>query len=141
MTIRQLQLFPVLAFFAACGTASGPDEVRPAAGPEVRVWVGETEWRPVSNLAQYGPNDPVYTVAVDEEGSASVTFGDGIHGARLPSGSRVRTTYRYGSGERGPLTISVERTVGTDASLPTCLRLDMERARFAFRTCGEAEDR
>ncbi|MGP1675985.1 MAG: baseplate J/gp47 family protein, partial [Burkholderiales bacterium] len=43
-----------------------------------------------------------YTLSVDEQGRAWVAFGDGVRGARLPSGvNNVRAKYRQGLGQEG----------------------------------------
>ena len=47
------------------------------------------------------PTDRAYTLDVDEQGRTFVVFGDGVRGARLPSGvNNVRATYRKGLGMR-----------------------------------------
>ena len=59
-------------------------------------------WREVRSLALAGPGQRVYMVTTDESGRATLRFGDGLHGARLPSGSdNVSATYRYGAGAAG----------------------------------------
>jgi predicted phage baseplate assembly protein len=57
-------------------------------------------WQAVDNLAAYGPADRVFTV---DHAAGEVTFGDGIHGARVPEGFRnVRAVvYRAGGGLAG----------------------------------------
>ena len=72
------------------------------------------EWRLVDALLEAGPNDPAYALEPDESGiPASVCFGDGVHGARLPSGAEnVSAEYQVGAGESGnvgPGEISVVR--------------------------------
>ncbi|HEV7310295.1 putative baseplate assembly protein [Ensifer sp.] len=43
-----------------------------------------------------------YTLDVDGTGVATVRFGDGVHGARLPTGpDNIRATYRVGIGRTG----------------------------------------
>ncbi|MGB2902524.1 MAG: putative baseplate assembly protein, partial [Candidatus Dechloromonas phosphoritropha] len=49
-----------------------------------------------------GPTERAYTVQLDENGSATVQFGDGSHGTRLPTGSgNVEARYRVGLGAAG----------------------------------------
>ena len=44
-------------------------------------------------------DDRVYTIGYDDDGRALLEFGDGIEGARLPSGSSGGVaSYRYGEG-------------------------------------------
>jgi hypothetical protein len=59
-------------------------------------------WERVEVLDQAGPDDPVYQVVTEADGSAWVVFGDGQHGRRLPTGGpTIQATYRYGTGEAG----------------------------------------
>jgi Baseplate J-like protein len=57
-------------------------------------------WREVDSLAAYGPDDPVF---VADHATGVITFGDGVHGARVPPGFRnVRAAvYRAGGGAAG----------------------------------------
>lgn len=49
------------------------------------------------------PTDPVYIVRHDDDQNTSITFGDGVRGLRLPTGSRnIRATYRHGAGADAP---------------------------------------
>ena len=64
------------------------------------------------------PAERAYTLATDEQGKTWVVFGDGVRGARLPSGvNNVRATYRQGLGKDGnvgadPLTQLMTRPLG-----------------------------
>lgn len=50
-----------------------------------------------------GPNDHVYIVRQDDDEKSTITFGDGVRGARLPAGLRnVRASYRHGAGAESP---------------------------------------
>ena len=61
-------------------------------------------WQEVGNLASAGPADHVYMTRADETGKTSVLFGDGVHGARLPTGAaNVTAAYRVGLGVAGDL--------------------------------------
>lgn len=69
------------------------------------VRVNGVRWREVESLLNEGPTSPVYCVELDEKGGATVVFGDGIYGARLPSGdNNVVASYRVGSGPGGSVT-------------------------------------
>lgn len=86
-----------LAFVADVAMSSG---VRAAL--ELIV-AGET-WTQVSSLKDSGPSDAHYQVRIDEDGHATVTFGDGRHGRRLPSGgNNIRVRFRQGVGTAGNL--------------------------------------
>ncbi|MBV9991079.1 MAG: putative baseplate assembly protein [Alphaproteobacteria bacterium] len=66
------------------------------------VTVNELDWHERGNLAFSGPRDHVFATAADDDDSTSVVFGDGVHGARLPTGTaNVKARYRYGIGAVG----------------------------------------
>lgn len=72
--------------------------------PALEVRVDGVLWTEVPDFRDSGRDDRVYILRLDEDGSASVTFGDGIAGARLPTGQgNVTATYRKGAGEEGML--------------------------------------
>jgi len=65
----------------------------------LQVLVDDIPWKQVATLAMAGPKDHVFTTRTTDEGKTAVIFGDGHHGARLPSGSEnVVAIYRTGSG-------------------------------------------
>jgi hypothetical protein len=66
------------------------------------VRVNDLEWHERRDLYGLGPRDRDYVVTIDDEGKATVEFGDGTTGARLPSGGEnVRAQYRVGTGLAG----------------------------------------
>jgi predicted phage baseplate assembly protein len=70
------------------------------AASTLEVRVDGVLWSEVDSLAGLGPAERVYTTAVDASGGVSVTFGDGVHGARLTTGTQnVRAAYRVGVGK------------------------------------------
>ena len=76
----------------------------PPQRPEIEVRVNGLLWQRVESFYDSGPRDLHYIVRQAEDGSSLVQFGDGVTGARLPSGKgNVVATYRSGSGSRGPL--------------------------------------
>ena len=86
---------PPLTYVRSTTTASG-------AVPALEVRVEDVEWTRVESLFEAGPRDRVYIVRQAESGTTTVTFGDGVHGSRLPTGvENVRATYRVGIGEDG----------------------------------------
>lgn len=59
-------------------------------------------WTEIRALALAGPSQRVFALGVDDVGRATLHFGNGVHGARLPSGSNnVIASYRAGAGARG----------------------------------------
>ena len=67
----------------------------------LQVRVNGVLWQPTDEPLAAGPTDRVYVLSLDETG-ASVVFGDGVNGARLPAGNdNVRARYRVGLGRGG----------------------------------------
>ncbi|MFP2930349.1 hypothetical protein ACLESO_35165, partial [Pyxidicoccus sp. 3LG] len=68
----------------------------------LEVRVDGVTWREVESFHDHGPRDRVYLTQRDEQGRTTVIFGDGVHGARLPTGQEnVVATYRSGLGMEG----------------------------------------
>lgn len=68
------------------------------------IQVGDEFYKQVANLGDSDPADPVFAVSTTEAGTLILTFGDGRHGRRLPTGANnVRATLREGSGPSGNL--------------------------------------
>jgi len=71
--------------------------------PELTVRVDNVEWQRVDTFFKAKSTDRVYIVRQDEQGEATITFGDGVRGARVPTGvNNIRATYRYGAGAAKP---------------------------------------
>ena len=69
------------------------------AGNIARIEIDGDKWIPVNSFDNSSANDKHYVIRTDEDGSTIVIFGDGIHGARLPSGTNlIKMTYRSGGG-------------------------------------------
>lgn len=95
MTITETALREDLAPIAA--TIKLAFDVTPADEHAVSVTVAGERWRRVPDLGKAGPNDLSYEVRVGDNGSLSIRFGDGRHGARPPAGEvLVRARYRLG---------------------------------------------
>ncbi len=72
------------------------------AGSTLTTRVDGVAWHEADALAPAGPNDHSYVLRTEPGGGESVVFGDGVHGARLPTGSEnVTATYRTGAGRSG----------------------------------------
>jgi predicted phage baseplate assembly protein len=84
----------------------------------LQVWVNNLRWTEVPNLLSSGPADRSFTTAADAAATRSVTFGDGVHGARPATGTaNIRATYRTGIGSAGmvnsgQLTQPLDRPLG-----------------------------
>lgn len=97
------QVFPLRQVSATAPLTYLPDSSPAGAAPELTVRVDGVRWHPSDDLSALGPLDHGYTL-VEREGAAAATFGDGVHGSRLPTGvENVRGTYRVGTGASGNL--------------------------------------
>jgi hypothetical protein len=68
----------------------------------LQIRVNGVLWHEAPNLLELGPRDRKYVLRRDDESSTTVQFGDGVHGARLPSGiENVEGVYRKGIGLPG----------------------------------------
>ena len=79
-------------------------------------------WSEVPTLFGAGPTDEVFTTRLADDGVRTIQFGDGLVGARLPSGRQnVVATYRRGIGVAGrvgagKLTTLLDRPTGLKAA-------------------------
>lgn len=72
------------------------------AAAELAVRVGGIEWTRRDSLYAATPGEHAYILQTDEAGRDWLQFGDGVRGARLPSGSQnLRARYRKGIGAEG----------------------------------------
>lgn len=64
--------------------------------------VNDVLWHEADSLAALGPQDRKYITRNDDDGKTTVIFGNGVHGARLPTGvENVKAVYRNGIGKGG----------------------------------------
>ncbi|MGB8700538.1 MAG: putative baseplate assembly protein [Thermosynechococcaceae cyanobacterium] len=84
----------------------------------LEIRVNQILWSETPSLYGLGQRDEKYTVRLDNESNPTVIFGDGIQGARLPSGTEnLVATYRTGIGldgqvEAGSLSLLQTRPQG-----------------------------
>jgi len=132
----------------------------PPASPAdtLLVRVDGVLWRRVPTFFGAGPQDAVYTVRHDDELNTFVVFGDGVRGARLPSGvQNVVANYRFGSGAAAPPGGSINQLAGSvkglrsvrapvaadpgkDPDLPEQLRTNAPRTALLFGRAVSAAD-
>jgi predicted phage baseplate assembly protein len=85
---------PPLTFVAA-PTAAGAEST-------LHVRIDNVEWHEADSLAGLGLRDHRFVTATDDAGNTQLTFGNGVQGARLPTGvQNVTATYRSGIGAGG----------------------------------------
>ncbi len=68
----------------------------------LQIRVNGVLWSESGSLLELEPTDETYTVRIQNDGATDVFFGDGVRGARLPSGAEnVTARYRSGLGAAG----------------------------------------
>jgi hypothetical protein len=66
------------------------------------VWVNDLKWHAAQSFLDSKASDRAYVMRQDNGGAVTVQFGDGINGARTPSGQiNIRAKYRKGIGLSG----------------------------------------
>lgn len=81
-----------------------PGDTESGRQSTLAVRVNGVRWQEVPSLVGQDGRSQCFVVQRDEGGSASVLFGNGRNGARLPSGEdNVIATYRVGGGLRGTI--------------------------------------
>jgi hypothetical protein len=84
----------------------------------LEVRVNDVVWQETSSLLGHDEKSQVYTTRQDDDGKVTVLFGNGVTGARLPTGvENVSATYRIGTGSEGMvppnrLTLLMNRPLG-----------------------------
>jgi hypothetical protein len=83
-------------------TSTGAPQIIPGAASTLTVYVDGVEWTEVPFFYGHGPTEHIFITSQDSSGVTTVTFGDGITGSRLPTGTaNVTATYRFGIGTVG----------------------------------------
>jgi uncharacterized phage protein gp47/JayE len=88
------------------------------AANSLQVRIGGVLWHEVDTLFGRANDERVYTTSVDDENAMTARFGNGVEGARLPTGrNNVVAAYRQGLGRdgnvrAGTLTSLLDRPVG-----------------------------
>lgn len=68
----------------------------------LEIRVNNVLWEEASSFYGRSPDEQVYITRIADDGKITVQFGDGITGARLPTGvENIKVTYRVGNGEEG----------------------------------------
>jgi len=69
----------------------------------VQVRVDGVLWQEAESFFDQAPDATIFVTSEDEDEKTHVKFGDGVNGARLPTGvDNVVASYRYGSGAASP---------------------------------------
>jgi len=68
----------------------------------LQVWVNNLQWHETASLLTAGPADRVFVTSTNAAGNTVVQFGNGLQGARPPTGTaNIRAVYRTGIGSAG----------------------------------------
>jgi len=90
----------IVSLFIGCGSGErmrykgyGNSQIK-TQEKQVVLEIDGQVWERVADFSQSGPEDRHYVVESNEDGTASIRFGDGQHGRRLPSGKHnIEVTY------------------------------------------------
>jgi len=91
---------------------------KPVLDGTISVVIAAELYTEVLNLLPYGPSDAVYTRSVEEDGTVTFKFGDGVFGKLLPANRDVYCTYKTGTGSDADLVANTITQLGatTDGS-------------------------
>lgn len=123
----------------------------------LRVAVDGIYWTEAKTFYAQPPDATIFVVTQDADGKSVVRFGDGVNGARLPSGSRVVATYRHGGGAPLPLPTRLTTILepqqnlaairnpvgvwgGADAEQPQAVREDAPKSVLTFGRAISGDD-
>jgi hypothetical protein len=94
-TLQKFSLSKSPLTFVSASTPSGTDT-------SLVVRVNGIKWHEQESLADMAGGSRTYFTEEDHDGVTAVTFGDGVHGSRVPTGpSNVKAVYRSGIGAPG----------------------------------------
>jgi predicted phage baseplate assembly protein len=92
---QRFALKPSPLTHVAAATAAG-------AATTLEVRVNDLAWHETDTVALASPDARVFETRLEDDGITSVIFGDGLGGARLPTGiENVKAVYRSGLGQAG----------------------------------------
>jgi hypothetical protein len=95
---QALQQFPLHQSPLTYTSAPTPNGIESS----LQVHVNDILWHEADSLANLQPTDRSYITQTDDADKTSVVFGNGKHGARLPTGvENVKAVYRTGIGKPG----------------------------------------
>jgi predicted phage baseplate assembly protein len=110
-TFQQFTLHGSPLTYVTAPTATG-------AASTLAIYVNGIRWQEIKSLTSAAPADRVFVTSVNDQNIVTVTFGDGQHGSRLPTGiENVQAIYRTGIGsganlDPGTLTLLNSRPLG-----------------------------
>jgi len=79
-----------------------PAATAAGAASTLTVAVNDQAWSELDDLAEAGPKTRGYITRESDAQKTTITFGNGVRGARVPTGTaNVKAMYRYGMGSSG----------------------------------------
>jgi hypothetical protein len=84
----------------------------------LQVVVNGIVWKEQLSLLTSSPDSQVFRVEIDDDGEATVVFGDGAFGQALPQDATVKATYRLGGGQIGNLGADTLKVIYPDSPMP-----------------------
>jgi hypothetical protein len=91
----------------------------PKSTSTLGVEVDGEPWDERESLLGSRPDDRVFRVEIDDQGAATIVFGDDVFGQRLPLTAMVTATYRVGGGAAGNVGAgTLTRPLPLDTPLP-----------------------
>jgi hypothetical protein len=124
----------------------------------VKVSINGVQWQEQQSFYGQPPTAQIFVLREDDAAQTHVTFGDGINGARLPTGTNnITATYRFGAGATAPMseTLTVvitpqpglkgvlnpmPPTGGSDADAPSKLRSLAPQSVLTFNRAVSLDD-
>lgn len=92
-----------LTYLPAGSVTGSPGTNLTGLASTLRVYVDGLEWTEVPTFYGQARDSRVFVTREDEAEKTHVMFGDGVYGARLPTGgANVVADYRFGSGASAP---------------------------------------
>jgi hypothetical protein len=98
--VTQARPSPTPALSAAASIGADPGSARPAVAVEGTL-LGAEPWTPQLDLLGSDGDAAEFVVEVENDGTATLRFGDGVHGRRPETGTAFTATYRIGNGTAG----------------------------------------
>ena len=86
---------------AVATIAADPRAARPAVALEGTLLAATEPWTPQVDLLGSDGDASEFVVEVEDDGAATLRFGDGVHGRRPEQGTTFVATYRIGNGGAG----------------------------------------
>lgn len=99
--LTQARPAPPIGTAATDTIGADPRTASPSIGLEGTILATTEPWTPVVDLLGSAGDKTEFVVEVETDGTATLRFGDGVHGRRPETGTAFEATYRVGNGVAG----------------------------------------